>query len=143
MSSSWFSCNYFATIWLCVAKIWQLISIFWGFEVFIRWDLSKRFYSLFKLIWLLIFTHIWQLINYVLTFYRFHSSELTFLFVTQTPRELICSWAVNLWISFPLRLRNLLKCSPIKPPATHRTWFCLMSLGAKTQSYRESMRPLL
>ena len=87
---------------------------FWAILFFVQVDFVYLFW--------LYFTHIWQLINYVLTFYRFHFSELTFLFVTQTPCALICSWGVNLWILYPLRLRNLLKYSPIKPPATHTSY---------------------
>lgn len=85
-------------------EIWSF-HLMWPFQailLFVQTDFAYLF-------WLYL-THIWQLIYYVLTFYRFHSSELTFLFVTQTPHKLICSWGVNLWILFPLRLRNLLKC---------------------------------
>ena len=75
LASGWFSCNYFAIIWLYVTQIWQLIFHILRFEVFIWCDLSKRFYSLFKLISRICFGYTLHIFGSLFTmFWRFIDS---------------------------------------------------------------------
>lgn len=57
-------------------------------------------------------------------FYRSHLFLTSFL-VRQLSSKLFRSWCVNLWFPLPVRPRNLLECSPKKPPTTYNSYYDL------------------